>query len=128
MRWEHREPPEGLANPDEDGEIAGKRGRDPLRPVFLEKQHLCLTKPRRGEVETEDTRIRRGETVGSSLSYIKTPSKAEARGGVERSLLARTEAIGERGGGVEVSILPATVWGGMRANAVDSLRKVGGKS
>lgn len=43
------------------------------------------------------------------MSYIKTPSKVEACSGVERSVLARTEAIGERGGGVEVNILLATV-------------------
>lgn len=109
MLWEHREPAEGLANPDEDRGRAEKRGRDTLRPVSWERQHPCLTKPGPGDMEMDDTGIKRGEILESSLPYIKTPSKVEARHGVERSVLARTEAIGERGGGVEVNILLATV-------------------
>lgn len=94
--WEHREPAEGLANPAEDRGRAEKPGRSTLRPVTLERQHLCLTRPRPGALETDDTGIKRGEVSESSWPYMKTPSKVEACSGVERSVLACTEAIGER--------------------------------
>lgn len=79
-----------------------EQGRSILRSVILEMQYLCLTKSRADRVETDDTGIMRSKMCERSLSYISKSSKVEASNGVERNLLACTEATGERGGVLEV--------------------------